>query len=937
MGRWTWGLKGRFMRATIIMVLMAFLAEILAPGIALGAQAAPGLAKDAVRGFRVMGKTAAQTGRSLKAAGKKSPSPGRLLAQVLNIDGGTPVNAGATPSSPAPSPTPQPKRPRPKNPKAPSFAPVTFGPARVTARPKPMSDKQFQEKMGKSYIVEVTINGKHIKAEKAPGVEEPKVKVESVNPLLGLQASRTTLPALESTHQLLALGEITSAYYQTPYSFYQETSGSERSLGDGSETMEGYGGSSWVRRFQHIPWAAPTQISQTKVTKAIMVLHSPDSNDNMQFTVNGQNYQAVQVDECIYTMTLTSYENGQYLWNWDVLWKVYDQDSPNGYQFFTTQGTTSNGSNNLEGYEEPNTQLFRWGWRGGNWDLDLFVTDNFGRNESRNHDLGMHGWDVDHSANPPVFDPSFPDPNYNYTTLRHVGNAQTPTWTLNNPQGWAKLWNTAPPYATVRTLNGTATSGSSVTWEVNWDGKDEDENVVTPGRWYGCSVGLEGSITGSLLAGNASLINSFGVFVGNVNFGTVLSPNPMEFVQDENGHLTGTSDLIVDVTTHPDPPAWVLQNPTWQINVKDAQGNTVRTQNGSLPDNEDTSFQINWTWDGRDGAGNVCVGDYTYDLILECDQDVSWELVSSPLTVLPPMSIDEVQVSPLTAYVDNGDQELNVDFNLIGGFMDEPLWKIKDPMYVLELRKLNGDPVVVGDPVQVTAENETVHIQDTISLLVNGEPIPAGLYRVNVYAQAAQGQIQEADSAIVEVGSNHGMNGNYHFEETDLTWPSRALSVVVGRSYDTRNAFADAYKGWRFNFSGLSVRPDQSVNIKLPGGGQDRFTRDTSGNYVPARGDMTSTLVKNIDDTYALTSKHGIVQYYDTEGRLDRIVDQSSNEVKFNYDAQGHLSSIRDPLMHEISVTQTQGANGSWRITRLTDPAGRYVDYTYDAEGGLSP
>ncbi|MFO1433710.1 MAG: hypothetical protein U1F76_27045 [Candidatus Competibacteraceae bacterium] len=64
-----------------------------------------------------------------------------------------------------------------------------------------------------------------------------------------------------------------------------------------------------------------------------------------------------------------------------------------------------------------------------------------------------------------------------------------------------------------------------------------------------------------------------------------------------------------------------------------------------------------------------------------------------------------------------------------------------------------------------------------------------------------------------------------------------------------------------------------------------------------------------------------------TGGRLTTITDIYKRELKLDYNAQGHLESIKDPLEH---TTTLQYDNTGRRLITITDPDGKSAHYTYN-------
>src|SRR5262245_21768104 len=100
---------------------------------------------------------------------------------------------------------------------------------------------------------------------------------------------------------------------------------------------------------------------------------------------------------------------------------------------------------------------------------------------------------------------------------------------------------------------------------------------------------------------------------------------------------------------------------------------------------------------------------------------------------------------------------------------------------------------------------------------------------------------------------------------------------------------------------------------------------------LKAAGDESfSTLVKNGDNTYTLTDKHGIKENFGTTGLLTSRVDRSSNTITYSY-TTGLLTQISDWYSRNTTLTYTSG-----HLTGVTDWASRSATLGYDGSNRLT-
>jgi YD repeat-containing protein len=150
---------------------------------------------------------------------------------------------------------------------------------------------------------------------------------------------------------------------------------------------------------------------------------------------------------------------------------------------------------------------------------------------------------------------------------------------------------------------------------------------------------------------------------------------------------------------------------------------------------------------------------------------------------------------------------------------------------------------------------------------------------------------------------------------------------VVNRGQSTH----EFGRGWQL--AGLDKLVSASGGMLLARSSGDAlwFADDGSGGYQRAAGDETfSTLVKNGDNTYTLTDKHGGKLNFSSAGLLTSRVDRNNNTISYAY-TNGLLSLITDPFSRNTSFTYTNG-----QLTSVSDFASRTATLAYDASGRLT-
>ncbi|MBU7038791.1 MAG: hypothetical protein HXS52_12740 [Theionarchaea archaeon] len=185
-----------------------------------------------------------------------------------------------------------------------------------------------------------------------------------------------------------------------------------------------------------------------------------------------------------------------------------------------------------------------------------------------------------------------------------------------------------------------------------------------------------------------------------------------------------------------------------------------------------------------------------------------------------------------------------------------------------------------------------------------------------------------------DIGGTVGiLNGHLNVTQTDLAVPGRGLDLVITRTYETPAVFhmAEPYgytpcpidigKGWRLDFP--YVGDDY---IYLMGGGAYKIDWVNSAfeNHIGSH----FILVKNPDNTYALTVADGTICRFSTDGKPTQIIDKDQNAITFNYDG-GTLVSLTDTIGRTVAFSYSDG-----RLKKILYN-GAEIEYGYNSNGNL--
>ncbi|MCG1025143.1 kelch repeat-containing protein [Dehalobacter sp.] len=210
-------------------------------------------------------------------------------------------------------------------------------------------------------------------------------------------------------------------------------------------------------------------------------------------------------------------------------------------------------------------------------------------------------------------------------------------------------------------------------------------------------------------------------------------------------------------------------------------------------------------------------------------------------------------------------------------------------------------------------------------------------------------------SELIHLGEeNVNPSGNFARSYTDMTEKTSGFTLDFSRTYNSRDTRNDSMlgTGWSFSFQGsLMNYLTNQVIVRLPNGSAMTFT--VNGSTYTAN-DSRSTLVKQGDGSYILSTKDQYTYGFTsagwlkwmkdrngnsltftinaTNGNVNQIIDQVGRQTNISYNGQGLLSTVTDPLGRIVQYHY----NASNKLDYVTDPAGKRRYYTYNSDGLLS-
>lgn len=238
-----------------------------------------------------------------------------------------------------------------------------------------------------------------------------------------------------------------------------------------------------------------------------------------------------------------------------------------------------------------------------------------------------------------------------------------------------------------------------------------------------------------------------------------------------------------------------------------------------------------------------------------------------------------------------------------------------------------------GEPVNVT--NGQMHVTHT-DFSLHGKGIDLE------FSRTYSNRFQTPLNSTIKISSSLG-SSSYCKSAGEAKYIERyRISCMQGVGFPiaplTLNMLKDGIPsgyGWTHSLNRhLDIMMDgDTVRYFDQNGTSQQFTKNVNpdGPYSPAYTWITSTLIKNQDNTYTL-SEEGIKYRFDSKGRLINISDSYSNQINLLYDTSDKLTTVTDTIEKQITF-QYDSKN---RLTSITGPEGLLVGYEYSLSGLLT-
>jgi RHS repeat-associated protein len=194
----------------------------------------------------------------------------------------------------------------------------------------------------------------------------------------------------------------------------------------------------------------------------------------------------------------------------------------------------------------------------------------------------------------------------------------------------------------------------------------------------------------------------------------------------------------------------------------------------------------------------------------------------------------------------------------------------------------------------------------------------------------ARQQLSEPFSRKVGLGIDTS-TGSVAFSQTDFT-VAGPIPLSFTRYY-VSHADRRGTLGYRWSHTydtRLEILANGDAGV-VYGSGREEFFVNNSGTFAAADPRVHSTLVKNGDGSYTLTTKDNMTYRFTSAGVLTAIEDLNGNTVSLAYDPQGRLTTATGAG----GTTLALAYDGQGRLSTVTDPTNAAYTFGYDANNDL--
>lgn len=175
----------------------------------------------------------------------------------------------------------------------------------------------------------------------------------------------------------------------------------------------------------------------------------------------------------------------------------------------------------------------------------------------------------------------------------------------------------------------------------------------------------------------------------------------------------------------------------------------------------------------------------------------------------------------------------------------------------------------------------------------------------------------------------HKSTGNYSETAVDMTIESPGFKLNFSRTYNSKDTRDQKLfsKGWTFGFEG-TIKVDTLTVVRLPDGSSMSFNKSTADIFTAV--DNRSTVIKNPDGTFQLTTKDQYKYIFNASGFLVKMIDKFGNIIQITTDPLGKVTRVLAGTAEDYQISY----NAEGKVVAITEVASqRKVEYIYT--GGI--
>lgn len=272
--------------------------------------------------------------------------------------------------------------------------------------------------------------------------------------------------------------------------------------------------------------------------------------------------------------------------------------------------------------------------------------------------------------------------------------------------------------------------------------------------------------------------------------------------------------------------------------------------------------------------------------------------------------------SYLVSIPSNSNINLNVSLRAIG---EDSNGK---PIYTpWQAKTVNFNPITPDNIDNIVLNPSTSQYQ-VVKKVVEAEKSPIETISVeeNNLALSPQNIIKQSKQEQDPVDVT---TGDFLYHNTDLVIPTLGVPLEITRFYSSVS------NTWSFNLEpSIDLSDINNIIVYWPNGNKDILEKTDNGWISP----YTQERLISKDGYFVIVKPSGIEYYFDTNGKIAKILDKKGNGITYfrTYDQNGlSLIVIKDTLGNTIAAVEKDN-NG--KIILIVDSKGNQIKYNWDGD-----